>query len=38
MKLDYVGSLWHLDFHHGSLKVLTSERPVAAPDRAGHSG
>ena len=19
----YVGSLWHLDFHHGSLKVLT---------------
>ena len=20
---DYVGSLWHLDFHHGSLKVLT---------------
>ncbi len=20
----YVGSLWHLDFHHGSLKVLTS--------------
>jgi putative transposase len=21
---DYPGSLWHLDFHHGSLKVLTS--------------
>ena len=21
---EYVGSLWHLDFHHGSLKVLTS--------------
>lgn len=20
---EYVGSLWHLDFHHGSLKVLT---------------
>ena len=32
----YVGSLWHLDFHHGSLKVLTSRRPVAAADRAGH--
>jgi putative transposase len=21
---EYVGALWHLDFHHGSLKVLTS--------------
>ena len=21
---EYVGSLWHLDFHHGSLKVLTA--------------
>src|SRR5277367_6511995 len=20
---EYVGALWHLDFHHGSLKVLT---------------
>ena len=20
---EYVGSLWHLDFHHGSLKVIT---------------
>jgi transposase InsO family protein len=30
---EYVGSLWHLDFHHGSLKVLTGrgqwQRPVA---------
>jgi hypothetical protein len=30
---EYVGSLWHLDFHHGSLKVLTSrgrwQRPIA---------
>ncbi len=30
---EYVGSLWHLDFHHGSLKVLTHrgqwERPIA---------
>jgi putative transposase len=29
----YVGSLWHLDFHHGSLKVLTPGgqwlRPIA---------
>jgi len=29
---EYVGSLWHLDFHHGSLKVLTSrgqwQRPL----------
>ena len=32
----HVGALWHLDFHHGSLKVLTARRPVAAPDRAGH--
>jgi putative transposase len=28
----YVGSLWHLDFHHGSLKVLTPDgqwlRPI----------
>ena len=22
---EYVGSLWHLDFHHGSLKVLTHD-------------
>jgi len=30
---EYVGSLWHLDFHHGSRKVLTSrgqwQRPIA---------
>ena len=30
---EYVGSLWHLDFHHGSLKVLTGRgqwrRPMA---------
>ena len=30
---EYVGSLWHLDFHHSSLKVLTSDgnwhRPIA---------
>jgi transposase InsO family protein len=30
---EYVGSLWHLDFHHGSFKVLTQrgqwERPIA---------
>ena len=29
---EYVGSLWHLDFHHGSLKVITEggrwERPI----------
>ena len=29
---EYVGGLWHLDFHHGSLKVLTAHgewvRPV----------
>ena len=30
---DYVGSLWHLDFHHGSLKVVSPQgewqRPIA---------
>lgn len=30
---EYVGSLWHLDFHHGSLKVITEngqwQRPIA---------
>ncbi len=29
---EYVGSLWHLDFHHGSLKVVTRngqwQRPI----------
>ena len=28
---EYVGSLWHLDFHHGSLKVLTSRGQWARP-------
>jgi hypothetical protein len=30
---EYVGALWHLDFHHGSLKVLAPTgqwlRPIA---------
>ena len=30
---EYVGALWHLDFHHGSKKVLTAggqwQRPIA---------
>ncbi len=30
---EYVGALWHLDFHHGSLRVLTPDgrwvRPIA---------
>jgi len=30
---EYVGSLWHLDFHHGSLKLITADgqwqRPIA---------
>ena len=29
-------SLWHLDFHHGSLKVLTPGGQWLHPDRAGH--
>jgi len=37
----YVGSLWHLDFHHGSLKVVTShgqwERPLALGILDDHS-
>lgn len=37
----YVGSLWHLDFHHGSLKVLTSGgqwlRPIALGILDDHS-
>ena len=41
MKLTYVGSLWHLDFHHGSLKVLTSggqwQRPIALGILDDHS-
>ncbi len=38
---DYVGSLWHLDFHHGSLKVLTPDgqwvRPIALGILDDHS-
>jgi putative transposase len=37
----YVGSLWHLDFHHGSRKVLTPrgewERPLALGILDDHS-
>src|SRR5262249_27973612 len=37
----YVGSLWHLDFHHGSLKVLTQGgqwlRPIALGILDDHS-
>ena len=37
----YVGSLWHLDFHHGSLKVLTPggqwQRPIALGILDDHS-
>ena len=38
---EYVGSLWHLDFHHGSLKVLTQSgqwlRPIALGILDDHS-
>ena len=38
---EYVGSLWHLDFHHGSLKVLTSrgrwQHPLALGILDDHS-
>jgi putative transposase len=38
---EYVGSLWHLDFHHGSLKVLTPTgqwlRPIALGILDDHS-
>ncbi len=38
---EYVGSLWHLDFHHGSLRVVTShgrwERPLALGILDDHS-
>jgi transposase InsO family protein len=37
----YVGALWHLDFHHGSLKVLTQGgqwlRPIALGILDDHS-
>jgi transposase InsO family protein len=38
---EYVGSLWHLDFHHASLKVVTArgqwERPLALGILDDHS-
>ncbi|MGH2855176.1 MAG: DDE-type integrase/transposase/recombinase [Solirubrobacteraceae bacterium] len=38
---EYAGSLWHLDFHHGSLKVLTHrgewQRPLALGILDDHS-
>ena len=38
---EYVGSLWHLDFHHGSLKVLSPrgqwQRPLALGILDDHS-
>jgi transposase InsO family protein len=38
---EYVGSLWHLDFHHGSLKVLSScgqwQRPIVLGILDDHS-
>ena len=32
---EYVGSLWHLDFHHGSLKVLTPNGQWLGPIALG---
>jgi putative transposase len=38
---EYVGALWHLDFHHGSLKVVTAGgqwlRPIALGILDDHS-
>ncbi len=38
---EYVGSLWHLDFHHGSLKVVTHtgqwQRPIVLGILDDHS-
>ncbi len=38
---EYVGSLWHLDFHHGSRKVLAArgqwQRPIALAILDDHS-
>lgn len=38
---EYVGALWHLDFHHGSKRVLTAsgqwERPIALGILDDHS-
>ena len=40
-EVEYVGSLWHLDFHHGSLKVLSSrgqwQHPLALAILDDHS-
>ncbi len=40
-EVEYVGALWHLDFHHGSLKVLTPAgqwlRPIALGILDDHS-
>src|SRR5260370_7490185 len=30
-ELDHVSALWHLDFHHGSRKVLTRQGAWATP-------
>jgi len=30
-EVEYVGGLWHADFHHGSLKVITSSGAWATP-------
>jgi putative transposase len=38
---EYVGALWHTDFHHGRLKVLTPggrwEKPIALAYSNGRS-
>ena len=31
----YVNALWHLDFHHGSLRVLLDKGPLGLPTAAG---
>jgi putative transposase len=40
-EVEYVGSLWHLDFHYGSLKVLTAhgqwQRPLVLGILDDHS-
>ena len=40
-EVEYVGSLWHLDFHHGSLKVITHrgtwQRPIVLGILDDHS-
>ena len=30
-EVDYIHGLWHLDFHHGSLKILTTEGQWVTP-------